>query len=124
MLRQNGSKKKAVDHLVDATNKFPEQQHSKLSWATSISVSRITNSPAAYQAALKVDPIYDRAHLKLGELLVKEAKVDDALKYFEASLKKNPKGALMDYGLANLKKQIASTSGELWGSRDGVPGSP
>ena len=112
VLRENGSKRRP-SIKVDATNKFPE------STALQIELGDIHLSKQDYELPVQRTKQLLRstpsmtAYLKLGELLVKEAKVDDALKYLEVSLKKNPKGALMHYGLANLKKQIASMSGEL-----------
>jgi predicted Zn finger-like uncharacterized protein len=109
-----GRPKRAISHLTDATVKYPESADLQIELGdVHLGQQDFQLARAAYEASLKVIPNYDRAQLKIAELLVKEAKVDEALAFLEAGLKKNPKADLMHYGLANLKKQIASTSGEV-----------
>ncbi len=65
----------------------------------------------AYEKALEVDPSYQEARLAMADLLVKEAKVDAAIAYLQAARKKNPDGALILVGIADLNKRLAETGG-------------
>ena len=67
---------------------------------------------AAYEKALEVDPRHQPAQLKMAELLVKQARVGDAIEYLKAARKKNPDGALILVGIADLNKRLAETSGQ------------
>jgi len=63
----------------------------------------------AYDKAIKLDPKDGSARLKVANLLVLEAKIDPALVYLGAAVKKHPLDPLMHYGLGSLRMRMAQT---------------
>ncbi len=73
---------------------------------------RFEDARKAYGEALEVDGTHEPAVLKIAQLMVKEAKVPEAIEYLKGALQANPDAGVLHAGLADLNKRMADISGE------------
>ena len=69
-----------------------------------------------YRKAAKLDKDSGLARLRIAQLMVKEAKIDPALKYLVDAAKSNPRDALMQIGLGDIRVKMAQTMAQGYGS--------
>jgi predicted Zn finger-like uncharacterized protein len=62
-----------------------------------------------YKKALEIDPGYHEATLKLGNLLVAQSKVAEAISFLEGAVEAHGDSATLHFGLGELKLRLAQT---------------
>ena len=108
-----GSRPRALKVLEKAQEKFATDPTVPTALGDlQITARKNEEARASYQRALEIDPKYTPARLSIANLLVKEAKVQEAIAYLDEALKASPDSALLHVGVADLRRELYESSGD------------
>jgi len=106
-----GNDDKARAELEKGATEFPKSPAVQVAIGDTWSRGRkYVEARQAYERALVIDPVYEGATLRIADLLVNQAKVNDAIEFLEAAVTKRPSSPTIHFGVGELKKRLAGTT--------------
>jgi|GEM_PF-5764359 len=106
-----GNDDKARAELEKGATEFPKSPALQVAIGDTWSRGRkYVEARQAYERALVIDPVYEGATLRIADLLVNQAKVNDAIEFLETAVTKRPSSPTIHFGVGELKKRLAGTT--------------
>jgi tetratricopeptide (TPR) repeat protein len=106
-----GNEDKARLELEKGATEFPRSPALQVAIGDAWMNSRkFTEARQAYDKALELDPVYEQATLRIADLLVNQARVNDAVAFLEQAIGKRPSSATIHFGVGDLRKRLAGST--------------
>jgi len=106
-----GNEDKARLELEKGATEFPRSPALQVAIGDAwMNGRKFTEARQAYDKALEIDPVYEQATLRIADLLVNQARVNDAVTFLEQAIGKRPSSATIHFGVGDLRKRLAGST--------------
>ncbi|MCA9546180.1 MAG: tetratricopeptide repeat protein, partial [Myxococcales bacterium] len=105
--RALGRNERAEKTLEEAAQAFPDKPAVQAAIGDlALDQKDYDTAREAYEKALSLDAGYQQARLRIADLLVRKAKVREAIEYIEEGIRKNPNSAALLVGLGQMQIRL------------------